>query len=253
MYNPYSLEGKTILVTGASSGIGQATAIECSKLGANVIVTARNEERLQQTFKTLDVTLGQKHKMVTADLSTSGGINVLLNSLSSIDGLSSNVGIGNGIVPIKFVKEDDLHSIMQSNTFSHVDLTKLLFKKKLLNSNASCVFTVSIAGTRYWTPGYTIYGMSKAALESFVKFASIEFAGKGIRCNNVCPGMIETPLINISELTEESKNDDVNKYLLKRYGKPEEVARTITFLLSEASSFITGTSIVVDGGLTVNQ
>lgn len=253
MYNPYSLEGKTILVTGASSGIGQATAIECSKLGANVIITARNEERLKKTFDALDTSMGQQHQMVMADVSTSEGLDALVSALPALDGLSSNAGMAVGNKPIKFIKDDDIQTIMQTNTFSHAMLAKLLFKKKLLNKNASCVFTASIGGTKSYGPGNTIYGMSKAALESFVKYAAIEFAPRGIRCNNVCPGMIETPLINLDALTDEDKAIDAEKYLLKRYGQPVEVARTTAFLLSDASSFITGTSIIIDGGYTVNH
>ena len=174
MYNPYSLEGKTILVTGASSGIGQATAIECSKLGANVVITARNEERLKKTFDDLDTSMGQQHQMVIADVSTHEGLEALVSALPALDGLSSNAGMAVGNKPIKFIKDDDIQTIMQTNTFSHAMLAKLLFKKKLLNKKASCVFTASIGGTKSYGQGNTIYGMSKAALESFVKYAAIE-------------------------------------------------------------------------------
>lgn len=253
MYNPYSLKNKTILVTGASSGIGKATAIECSKLGANVVISARNEERLRITFKELDTSCEQKHQMIKADLSSSDGLESLVISLPTLDGLSSNAGMAIGNKPIKFIKDEDVQAIMQTNTFSHAMLAKLLYKKKLLNKSASCVFTASIGGTISWGPGNSIYGMSKAALESFVKYAAIEFATRNIRCNSVCPGMIETPLINLDALTDEDKEKDADKYLMKRYGQPFEVARATTFLLSDAASFITGTSIVVDGGYTVNH
>lgn len=252
-YNPYSLENKTILVTGASSGIGKATAIECANLGATVIITARNEKRLNDVYDALDMSLGQHHKIVNADLSTQDGLEELVSKLPALDGLSSNAGVAEGNRPIKYIKEEDMQTMMRINTYSHAMLAKLLYKKKMLNKNASCVFTASIGGTYSFNPGNTIYGMSKAALESFVKYAAVEFAPRGIRCNNVCPGMIETPLINIDALTEEDKVNDTQMYLLKRYGKPVEVASTIAFLLSDASSFITGTSIVVDGGYTVNH
>ena len=252
-YNPYSLEGKTILVTGASSGIGKATAIECSKLGATVIISGRCEERLCQTLDELDTTANQKHEMIISDLSTDDGINVLVEKIVAVDGISVNQGITVGDKPIKFINGEDMMKVMQTNAFSHVLLTKMLLKKKLINKNASCVYTVSIGGTASHVPGNTIYGMSKSALESFVKNAAIELASRGIRCNGVCPGMIETPLIDYGSITEEDKVKDSASYPLKRYGKPEEVARTTAFLLSDASSFITGASIVVDGGYTINH
>ncbi len=252
-YNPYSLENKTILVTGASSGIGKATAIECAKLGATVVVTARNEERLSAVLAELDASYGQKHQMIIADISTSEGINQLISTLPVLDGVYSNAGIAIGNSPIKFIGEDQLQSLMQTNTYSHVMLAKMLFKKKLIAKNGSMVFTASIGGTLSYGPGNTLYGMSKNALLAFAKYAAIEFAPRGIRVNCVSPGMIETPLINLDALTDEDKAIDADKYLLKRYGKPEEVARTTAFLLGDASSFITGTTIVVDGGYIVNH
>ena len=252
-YNPYSLENKTILVTGASSGIGKATAIECAKLGASVIVTARNQERLSAVLADLDTSCGQIHQMIIADISTSEGLDKLIAALPTLDGLSSNAGIALGNSPIKFIGEEQMQSLMQTNTYSHVLLAKTLFKKKLIAKNGSMVFTASIGGTVSHGPGNTLYGMSKNALLAFAKYAAIEFAPRGIRVNCVSPGMIETPLINLDALTDEDKAIDADKYLLKRYGKPEEVAHTTAFLLGDASSFITGTTIVVDGGYTVNH
>ena len=253
IYNPYSLENKTILVTGASSGIGKATAIECAKLGATVVITARNEQRLSCVLAELDTSYGQQHKMVVADFSTNQGVEHLVSELTAIDGISSNAGMAIGNKPIKFITEDDMFAIMQTNTYSHIMLIKALSKKKVLNKGASCVFTASIGGIKSHGPGNTTYGISKAALESFAKYAAIELSVRGIRCNCVSPGMIETPLINLDAVTDQDKAVDAEKYLLKRYGKPQEVALTIAFLLSDASSFITGTSIVVDGGYIVNH
>lgn len=254
MYNPFSLENKTILVTGASSGIGRATAIECAKLGGNIVVSGRNEDRLKATFDELDTSIGQKHHMVVADLTKEEGLDNLISLKIAFDGVSSNAGIVIGNKPIKFIDSDDLLNVINTNTISHILLAKSLFKKKLLNKNASYVFTASIGGTVSHGPGNTTYGVSKSAIDSFMKYAAIEFAARGIRCNSVCPGMIETPMTEgLSSVTEEDKAKDAEKYLLKRYGKPEEVARLTAFLLSEASSYITGDSIIIDGGYTVNH
>ena len=227
-YNPYSLKGKTILVTGASSGIGKATAEECARLGATVIITGRNKERLDNTLKGLDSSGEQVHCAVAADLTTPEGIESLASQITSVDGVSDNAGLSVGNKPIKFIKEDELALVMNTNTFSHVYLAKQLFKKKLLNKNASYVFTASIGGNTSHVTGQALYGMSKSALDSFMKYCAVEFAGRGIRCNSVCPGMIETPLIHQDTLTDEDKAEDVKSYLLKRYGQPEEVHAIIS-------------------------
>ena len=252
MYNPYSLAGKNILVSGASSGIGRTTAIECAKLGASVIVTARNEERLSAVFAELAIDSGQHHKMIISDLNTVDGINTLIEHLTEIDGLSSNVGISLGSIPIKFISDEAVEKVWQVNTFSQVKLIRGLIKKKKLKKNSSIVFTSSVGGVTAFNVGNSVYGMSKAALDSFMKFCAVDFASRGIRCNSVCPGMIETPM-NGGEgaLNDEDYKKDMEHYLLKRYGRPEEVAWSITFLLSDASSFITGVSLSVDGGLSI--
>ena len=253
MYNPYSLQNKTILVTGASSGIGRATALACAKMGATVVVTGRNSQRLSETYNELDTSFAQQHLAIIADLSTEEGVAELVAKVPQLDGVSSNAGVAMTQL-IKFIKQDTLLDVWNSNTVSHVNLAKLLFKKKKLNQAASYVFTASVGGTTSFGPGNSTYGMSKAAINSFMRFCAIEFSTRMIRCNSVSPGMIETPMTqNSSTFTKEDYEKDAEKYLLKRYGRPEEVANTIVFLLSDASSFITGESILVDGGFTVNH
>ena len=252
-YNPFTLESKTILVTGASSGIGRATAIECSKLGASVVITARNEERLSAVLASLDSSYNQAHQMVVADITTRDGLDKLVDALPALDGVSDNAGASNGNKPIKFIKDEELVEILNANTIAHVNLAKTIFKKKLLNKNGSYVFTASIGGNTSHVTGQSIYGMSKSAINAFMQYCAVEYSSRGIRCNSVCPGMIKTPLINVDTLTEEDMAKDADKYLLKRYGEPEEVAHVNAFLLSNASSYVTGTSIIVDGGYTVNH
>lgn len=253
MFNPISLEGKTILVTGGTSGIGQATAIACSKLGAIVVVTGRNQERLQRTLDLLDSSFGQNHIGIVADISTADGLETLLAGVPALDGVSDNAGTSNGNKPIKFIKDEELEEVVNTNTLAHVRLARNLFKKKFLNKNASYVFTASIGGNYSHVTGQAVYGISKSAINSFMKYCAVEFSSRGIRCNSICPGMIKTPLINVDTLTEEDMAKDAEKYPLKRYGEPVEVANVNAFLLSDASSYITGTSIVVDGGYSINH
>ena len=251
-YNPYSLENKTILVTGASSGIGKATAIECARLGASLIITARNEGRLKEVFEELDRSFNQNHQMVLADLATEEGLSFLIDNVQDLDGVSSNVGIVVNNAPIKFIKDDVLEQVFHVNAFSHVKLARDLFKKKKLNKNASYVFTVSVGGVTAFNAGNSVYGMAKAAVNSFMKFCAVDFSTRGIRCNSICPGMIETPMTRANDaFTEDDYQKDMEHYLLKRYGRPEEVAWTTAFLLSDASSFITGHALLVDGGASL--
>lgn len=242
-YNPFSLEGKVVLVTGASSGIGRATAIECSKMGASVIITGRNEERLNETFKALE---GEGHQQIVADLTNQENIENLVSQISALDGLVNNAGLGRN-KPIGFIKMDDLEYVYQTNVFACILLTKSLLKKKKINKGGSLVFTSSIS-SRLNTPGIAMYASSKAAVSSFMRSCAVELGEKQIRSNAVLPGMVETKLITRGDYTEEDLDKDRNLYPLKRYGKPHEIAYAIIYLLSDASSWVTGTSLVVDGG-----
>ena len=243
MYNPYSLDGKTILITGASSGIGRATAIECSKLGAKCIITARSESRLQDTFESLE---GNGHKQIIADLTKNDNLIQLVNDVPMLDGLVNNAGIALTKL-ISFIKEDDLNNMFSVNTFAPVLLTKELLKKKKINKGGSIVITSSLASMRE-TLGNAVYGMTKAAVESFSRFCALEFSNKQIRVNSVHPGMVNTEMVDELILSTEDRENDKKKYPLQRYGKPQEIAWAIIYLLSDASSWMTGSHIVIDGG-----
>lgn len=244
-YNPYSLEGKTILITGASSGIGQATAIECSKMGAHVIITGRNKERLYETFNQLDTSFSQSHQQIIADLSNPEEVSQLVEQINKLDGLVNNAGV-NRVKPIAFLKQEDIDFVFQTNMFSQVCLVQQLIKKKKIRKGASIVFTSSVS-TFFNSPGRSLYASSKSAITSFMRSCAVELADKNIRANSVHPGMVETKMI-LENLTDEERQKDMNDYPLKRYGKPEEIAWAIIYLLSDASSWITGTSLTIDGG-----
>lgn len=246
-YNPFSLEGKTILVTGASSGIGRVIAIECSKMGANVIITARNEERLQETFNSLSE---GTHKSVIADMTNSDDIKSLIESVENIDGLVVCAGIGI-TSPVKFITSEKVHEVFSVNFIAPIELMRLLLKRKIINKNASIVFIASTAGVYSHPIGNAIYDSSKSAITAYAKSCAIELALQNIRVNTVHPGMIETPFINKGVFTEEDKEKDMKNYLIKRYGSPQEVAYGTIYLLSDASSWTTGSNLVIDGGVTV--
>lgn len=247
MYNPFSLEGKTVLVTGASSGIGKSTAIECAKMGANVVITGRNEERLQETFNMLE---GENNQMIVADLSNEDSLAKLVELCPSLDGLVNNAG-STIITPTQFITRDKLMRVLEINTVAPILLTQMLLKKKKLGKDSSIVITDSISGVKIASHGNVLYSTSKSAINGFVKNAALDLAGKNIRVNAVCPGMIDTHILDNSYVTAEDLAEDMKKYPLKRYGKPEEVAYAIIYLLSDASGFTTGTSLVLDGGFTL--
>ena len=247
MYNPFTLENKTILVTGASSGIGKATAIECSRLGATVVVTGRNEERLNQTLAELE---GDGHLAIVADLSSEEGVNALVDQCPSIDGLVNNAG-STIMVPTQFISRDKLMQVLEVNTVAPIMLTQQLLKKKKLCRGASVVITDSISGVKIASPGNVLYSTSKSAINGFVKNAALDLASKNIRVNAVCPGMIDTHILDNGSVTAEDVEADMKKYPLRRYGKPEEVAYAIIYFLSDASGFTTGANLVIDGGFTL--
>lgn len=247
MYNPFTLENKTILVTGASSGIGKATAIECSKLGAKVVVTGRNEERLNQTLAELE---GEGHMAIVADLASDEGVNTLVEKSPKIDGLVNNAG-ATVTVPVQFINRENLEGLLQVNTVAPILLFQRLMKAKRLGKGASVVFTASISGLCCAVLGNSLYSTSKAAVGGFVKNAALELASKNIRVNAICPGMIDTHILDAGVVGSDDLERERQKYPMKRFGKPEEVAWSIIYLLSDASSFTTGSTLVMDGGFTL--
>lgn len=248
MTNPFSLEGKSIFVTGASSGIGRAIAIECSKMGATMLITARNEERLNETMRQLH---GNGHESFCVEMTDEKSVERLVEELGELDGVVLCAGKAMTL-PFQFNTGEKVKDIFEVNFFAQVNLLRLLYKKKLVKKEGSIVIISSIAGNYDISIGHSAYGSSKAAINTMMKYCAKEFAARKIRVNSICPGMVETPLIHRGTVSEEQLERDKANYLLKRYGKPEDIAFAAIYLLSDAASWVTGQDLRIDGGVDLN-
>ena len=242
-FNPFSLEGKTILVTGASSGIGRGIAVSCSKMGATVIINGRNEQKLRETLSSME---GKVHRIVVGDLTISSGLKDLVDSLPKLDGVVHCAGLGQRVL-CKLATETDVDSVMNVNFKGPVLLQSELLQQKKINKNASIIFIASIAS---WSPsiGNSFYSASKGAIISYANCLSLELAPRGIRVNCISPAMVWTDLILNDGISEEKLKEDEDKYPLKRYGQPEDIAYLAIYMLSDASSWMTGSNVAITGG-----
>lgn len=242
--NPFSLKGKTVLITGASSGIGRATAIVSSQMGADVVITARNQERLNQTLEQM---ADGNHQMITADMTKAEDIERIATESPSLNGVVHCAGVGDRTL-LKMVREKDIERVMKTNFDAPVLFQRFLLKKKKIESAASIVF---IASRAPFAPasGNGIYAASKGALIAYSKVLGLELARQKIRVNSICPAMIWTELVQRdAEISGVDYSEVEKKYPLKRFGKPEDVANLVVYLLSDASEWMTGSSIDITGG-----
>ncbi|MBD1363985.1 SDR family oxidoreductase [Mucilaginibacter sp. ZT4R22] len=247
MNNPFSLKGKNILVTGASSGIGKAIAITAAAMDAQLHITARNEQRLNETYNSLT---GPGHTTHIADLNIDAETEALVTSVSKLDGVVLSSGIIKTL-PFKFINEGELNAIMQTNFTSPVLLLSKLIKSKKLNSGCSIVFISSIGGNFVGAKGNAMYSASKGAINAIQKVLTLELAPQKIRVNNVAPGMVKTEMWeNSTTFSAEQIEEDAKRYPLG-YGETSDVANAVVYLLSDASKWVTGISLVLDGGFSV--
>ncbi|MDD4515957.1 SDR family oxidoreductase [Massilibacteroides sp.] len=245
--NPFSLKNKRILITGASSGIGRAIAVECSKMGACVIITGRNEERLKATILEIG---DDKVQYIIANFAKDDDVLALCNKIEDLDGLVNCAGLTK-VLPFNFAKPSDFKEVMDVNFFAPAELTRLLLKAGKIRKKGSIVFISSISGVLCSAPAASIYSSSKGAVNGLVKGMALDLAPKGIRVNCVNPGMITTDIFSDGKIMQEQLKEDMKRYPLKRYGKPEEVAYSVIYLLSDASSWVTGSNLIIDGGYTL--
>lgn len=243
---PFSLEGKTILVTGASSGIGRATAIACSRQGGRVIITGRNEERLLQTQ---DMLSGEGHVPVKCDLTQETDIELLVGSIDKLDGIVYCAGTQQTCIT-KMLNKDVMQSLLDTNYVATALLNATLLNKKKINKGASVVLVSSAAASHVSEIGNAAYSASKGALSAFGRVLAAELAPRKIRVNMVAPAMVRTAIMEKFDVSEEEFQENEKQYPLG-YGEPEDVANAIVFLLSDAARWITGTELLLDGGLTL--
>ena len=248
MTNPFSLEGKTILITGAAGGIGSETAKVLVGLGARVVLTDIREELLHAVLESLPQLSEEKHEAILSDLTDENSLKAQVDACPALDGLVCNAGVMK-LTPVPFITNEELQRIQSMNLNAPMMLTKSLIRKKKINKGGSIVFTASAAGIYRVSIGNAIYATTKCGIDAFMRTVALEMGPKGIRCNSVNPGMVETALIG--GFTEEEKQKEMQNYPLRRFAKPVDIALGVAYLLSDASSFVTGTALKIDGGMTL--
>lgn len=242
MNNPFSLADKTILVTGASSGIGRGIAVACARMGANVIITARNLVRLQETLAAMP---GNGHTIIVADLTDNLQCQQLVEQLPALDGLVHCAGVGSR-VPCKNIEQSDIDYVMQPNFMAPVLLQTELLSAKKITKSASIVFIASRAA-KMPSVGNAVYSASKGAIISYAKCLALELAPRKVRVNCICPAMVWTDLA-LTGASREQLEEAEQRYPLKRYGQPEDVAYLAVYMLSDVSSWMTGSCVDITGG-----
>ena len=188
--------------------------------------------------------------MIVSELTHKEEVENLVNKVDTLNGVVLCAGIGM-TSPFLFSSRDKYDSVFEINFYAPVELLRLLVKKKRIGKESSVVFVSSIGGVESFSLGNCVYGASKAAINSTMRFCAKELAVKKIRVNTVNPGMVNTKLIHNGAISEEQYELDMEKYPLKRYGEPQDIAYGIIYLLSDASSWVTGHSLVIDGGVTI--
>lgn len=241
--HPFHLAGKTVLVTGASSGIGRAAAIACAQAGAGLVLSGRDQGRLDATLALLAPAEGAVHRAIAADLTDPAALAALAEQSGMLDGVVHSAGV-TGFAPVRMLQPGLLESVMGANFAAPVMLTQKLLYRKTLRNGASLVFLSSIAA-HTGTVGVGAYSASKAALEGFMRNLALEIAPRGMRANAVAPAMVATPMVSDDPafLLEKSRHYPLG------LGRPEDVAHAVVYLLADASRKVTGISLDLDGGL----
>lgn len=241
--NPFHLHGKTVLVTGASSGIGRAVAVECARVGARLVISGRNQERLDETMAMMNAVGDGAHAAFVADVTDEAQLDQLVAAAGEIDGVVHCAGI-DGVTPVRMVRSSFMHAVMDANFMAPLMLTQKLLYKKSLRNGASIVFLSSIAA-HTGTVGVGPYSATKGALEGVMRCLALEIAPRGMRANALAPGLVDTPLVN---KVRDWLDEKAKMYPLG-LGRPEDVAYAAIYLLADVSRKVTGTRLHLDGGI----
>lgn len=246
------LKGKTVLITGASRGLGKKMAEALATQGAHVVFNYRNDEAAAMKLKEELQALGASNVTallfdVTNTAQMKEAVEKFVETNGPITGLVNNAGISKDQIVLR-MKEEDVTATINTNLTSAIMLTQILSRSFLKAENVSVVNISSIVGLM-GNASQIAYSASKAGMIGFTKSYAKELASRNVRCNAICPGFITTDMTHA--LDEKVKDAYLTSIPLKRMGEPEEVANLVCFLLSKASSYITGETIKIDGGLYI--
>jgi NAD(P)-dependent dehydrogenase (short-subunit alcohol dehydrogenase family) len=243
------LSGNNIIITGASSGIGRACAVLANSLGANVVLVARDIDRLNQTADLLDV---GSYLLLSKDLTNHNEYHDIVkesvNKFGRIDGMVHCAGIEQTI-PLRMMRPKSYYDLFSLNVIAGFELARFITKKgNYVESNCSIVFVSSVMA-ELGQPGKIGYCSSKGALVSGARSMALELASKNIRVNCVLPGIVKTEMVEnlFSSLTDDLVDSIIERHPLG-VGEPVDVAKACIFLLSSSSKWITGSSLNIDGG-----
>lgn len=251
IFSDASLKGHRILVTGASSGIGKATAIQLSQCGATLTLNGRNEGRLEETLHQLS---GNGHMVAPQELmdadTAADWLKALANKHGAYDGIFHASGVA-FIRAVRLTKQQHLDEVFGSSLMAGFGIARAAAQKDVMNPGSSIVYMSSVAGSR-GEAGMTAYSASKAAVDGMVRSFAVELAPKRIRVNTIASGAVKTEMVaDVSAKLGDSSMASYESHHLLGFGQARDIANAATFLLSPASAWITGTTMAVDGGYMV--
>ena len=247
-----NLKNKTALVTGAGKGIGRACAIALAEAGANLIIISRTKKDLDEVSKIIKK-FRSKCIAYVCDVTNYSEIKNIINKQKKIDILINNAGTN---IPEHFTKvqKKNMEYLVKLNTISTFHVAQLCTLKMLETKNrkkiGGSIINMSSQMAHVGGPIRSVYNMTKAGLEGLTKGMAIDLAKSNIRVNTICPTFVVTPMTKKFLKSKKFKNDMLNKIPMGKFAELRDVATAVTFLASDASSMITGTSLLVDGGWT---